>query len=172
MANNEPITGEEREQILEMLRRGNLTHREISRRMGRAQSSISRLAKSEDIQTVHKRKRTAVAKDVEGTFSRDERVALADKVLGVVSGLIEGGGLNAKDLRETTMALKEALAARRLEDQPEEAGKETDDTVWDASFALPGESKGIGYDPNTAIGREMIKLQRELEGDEDGHDYS
>ena len=162
MANNQPITSEERVEILEMLRRGNLTHREIGRRVNRAQSSISKLARDANITPVNRRKRSPAAKDVEGTFSRDERVNLADKVLGVVSGLVEEGGLSPKDLRETTLALKEALAARRMEDQPEEE-KKADDVVWDSTFAIPGESRGIGYDPKTYVGREMIKLKEELE---------
>jgi hypothetical protein len=161
MANNQPITSEERVEILEMLRRGNLTHREIGRRVNRAQSSISKLARDANITPVNKSKRSPAAKDVEGTFSRDERVNLADKVLGVVSGLVEEGGLSPKDLRETTLALKEALAARRMEDQPEEEKKD-DDIVWDKSFAVTGESKGIGYDPNSYIGREMAKLDEAM----------
>jgi hypothetical protein len=39
--------------------------------------------------------------------------------------------------------------------------------VWDESFAVPGESRGIGYDPNTYVGREMIKLKEELEREYD-----
>jgi hypothetical protein len=42
-----------------------------------------------------------------------------DSVQAVISQLVEGGGLNPRELRETTQALKQALDARRAEDPPE-----------------------------------------------------
>jgi transposase-like protein len=162
MAKTGPVTSEERLEIVAALKRGNLSHREIARRFDRAQSTISAIAKDAAITPTNRRKRTPAAKDVEGTYSREERVALADKVLGVIGNLVEEGGLNPKDLRETTAALKQTLEARRMDDVALEEEKKDDHIYWDADFATE-DSPGLGYDPNTEIGRKMIEFEQKLQ---------
>jgi hypothetical protein len=56
---------------------------------------------------------------LENSFTREERVNLTDRILSVIGEMVEGGGLNPRELRETTMALKQTLDARRAEDFPE-----------------------------------------------------
>jgi Bacterial regulatory protein, arsR family len=162
MAKTGPVTSEERLEILEALKRGNLSHREIARRFDRAQSTVSSIAKDAAITPQNRRKRTPAATAVEGTYSREERVALADKVLGVIGNLVEEGGLNPRDLKETTAALKQTLEARRMDDIEPEEEKE-DNTVWQKEFAVPGESKGLGIGPNTALGKKFLEQSAKID---------
>jgi hypothetical protein len=160
-----PITSEERAEIIQLLRKGNLSHREISRRVNRAQSSISAIARDASITPVKKLKRTPAATEVEGTFSRDGRISVADSAIGVISELLRGGGLSPRDLKETTAALKTALESRRMEDvevDPEEAKK--DRTTWLEALATPGESRGIGVQPsNGEVGVRMVAFAKAAE---------
>jgi len=120
MANNRPLTSEERLEIVEALKRGNLSHRAIAQQFKRSQSTISAIARDAGVAPTHRRRRTAAAKDIEGTYSREERVAIADKALGVLNDLLSSGGLSPRELKETTAALKLTLDARRAEDFPEQ----------------------------------------------------
>jgi len=167
MANKGPLTSEERLEIVEVLKKGNLSHREIAKRFGRAQSTISMLAREAGITPTHRRRRTAAAKDPDSTYSREERVAIADRALGVLNDLLSSGGLNPRELKDVTAALKQTLDARRSEDFPEqdEKGKSgEDDIYWDPVWADPDDpSVGIGYDPKTKIGREMIEFSKMID---------
>jgi transposase-like protein len=167
MANKPPLTTEERLRIVEALKKGNLSHRAIAKQFNRSQSTISTIAKDAGITPTHRRKRTPAAQDVEGSFTREERINLTDRVLGVIGGLVEDGGLSPRDLRETTQALKQALDARRSEDiepKGDDRSKEGG-IVWDEAFASE-DSLGMGYDPNTEIGREMIRFTQKLDEEE------
>ena len=92
MANNRPLTSEERLEIVEVLKRGNLSHRAVAKQFNRGQSTVSALARDAGIASSHRRRRTVAAKDVEETYSREEHVAIADKALGVLNDLICSGG--------------------------------------------------------------------------------
>jgi hypothetical protein len=160
MANKRPLRGEERLQIVDVLKKGNLSHREIAKRFNRAQSTISSIARDAGITPRHRRRRTPAARDVESTYSREERINFVDRIIGALGAMVDAGGLSPKEAREVTQAAKVALDARRSEDiEPEENKKDDEDLV----------SIGLGdmrVDPNTYIGREMLKLEKELvEGD-------
>jgi IS30 family transposase len=73
MAKTGPVTSEERLEIVEALKRGNLSHREIARRFDRAQSTVSAIAKDAAITPTNRRKRTPAATAVEDTYSRRRR---------------------------------------------------------------------------------------------------
>jgi IS30 family transposase len=90
MANNRPLTSEERLQIVEALKRGNLSHRALAQEFNRSQSTISQIARDAAIPPTHRRRRSPAAKDLEGSFTREERINLTDRVLGVIGGLVEG----------------------------------------------------------------------------------
>ena len=64
MANSTPLTADEKLQIVDALKKGNLSHREIAKRFGRAQSTISMLARDAGVSPTHRRRRTAAARDV------------------------------------------------------------------------------------------------------------
>jgi Helix-turn-helix domain len=158
MGHKAPLTTEERLEIVEVLKRGNLSHRAIAKQFNRSQSTISTIAKDAGITATHRRRRSPAAKDLEGSFTREERINLTDRVLGVIGGLVEGGGLSPRDLRETTQALKQALDARRAEDtEPDHDEKSGERT----SVPLPGMGE-MAADPDTPIGRELLKLEAEL----------
>jgi transposase-like protein len=116
MAYTQTLNSEERLRIVEALRRGNRSHRELAREFGRAQSTISKIARDAGITATHRRKRTPAASDVESTYDKQERVNFADRVLGVLDGMITEGGLSPRDIREVAQAAKVVLDARRSED--------------------------------------------------------
>jgi len=124
MANNRPLTTDAKLEIVEVLKRGNLSHRAIAKQFNRSQSTISAIAREAGIAPTHRRRRTAAAKHVVGTYSREERVAIADRALSVLNDLLSSGGLTPRELREITQALKQTLDARRAEDFPEVIEKE------------------------------------------------
>src|SRR5215204_1796124 len=109
MANNRPLTTDAKLEIVEVLKRGNLSHRAIAKQFNRSQSTISAIAREAGIAPTHRRRRTAAAKHVVGTYSREERVAIADRALSVLNDLLSSGGLTPRELREITQALKQTL---------------------------------------------------------------
>jgi hypothetical protein len=153
-----PVTAEERLQIAEALKQGNRSHRAIAQEFNRSQSTVSSIAKDIGVASIHRRKRTPAARDIEGTYSREERISFVDRIIGALGAMVDAGGLSPKEAREVTQAAKVALDARRSEDiEPEENKKDDEDLV----------SIGLGdmrVDPNTYIGREMLKLEKELVG--------
>ena len=116
MTYRRPMDSEERRNIVEMLKRGNLSHREISRRVNRSQSKISTIAKEEGITPTYKRRRSSAVEGVEETFSKERRVATADKFLASLDELVSSGGLTLREAREVGQSLKVGLEARRAED--------------------------------------------------------
>jgi transposase-like protein len=116
------LTREQREAIIADIKARIKSFHQIARDHSVSQSTVSAIAKEEGISPTRKRKRTAAAKDVEGTYSRAERVAVADKALSALDELIASGGLNPREMREATQALKQTLDARRAEDFPEPEG--------------------------------------------------
>jgi transposase-like protein len=172
MANNSPLGREEKLEIVEALRKGNASHRELARRFKRSQSTISKLARDSGITPVHRRMRSPAAADLEGSFTREERINLTDRVLGVIGALVEGGGLNPRELRETTQALKQTLDARRAEDiAPPEQSEESKQNTW-----VPLGLGDIRYDISTPFGQELAKKMQEEyfaaehDGRRDDHD--
>jgi hypothetical protein len=167
MAYTPPLSSAERLEIVEALKRGNLSHRAIAQQFSRSQSTISTIAKDAGITSTHKRKRTpACSGNVESTYDKQARVDFQDRFLSALDGMVTEGGLSPRDAREVAQASKVVLDARRAEDQPEpeeEEAKREDMIVWDDTFATPGESKGLGYDPNTKIGREMIEAVEKID---------
>ena len=119
MANNKPLTSDEKLEIVEVLKRGNLSHRAVAKQFNRSQSTVSQIARDAGITPTHRRRRTPAAKDIGGSFGGRERIKLADSVLGVISEMIKGGGHSPRELKDITQALKLALEARRAEDLPE-----------------------------------------------------
>ena len=111
-----PLTSEERLEIVEALRRGNLSHRALAQQFNRSQSTISGIAKDAGISSSHRRKRTPAAKDLESTYSREERIRFEDRILGVLDEMVAAGGLSPREVRELAQAAKVALDARRSED--------------------------------------------------------
>jgi transposase len=79
MANRRPLRTEEKLKITEALRKGNLSHREISRQFKRSQSTVNQIAKDAVITPTLRRKRSPRAHDVEGTYSREQRIELVDR---------------------------------------------------------------------------------------------
>jgi transposase-like protein len=117
------VPKEKREAIVADIKARIKSFRQIGRDHSVSQSTVSAIAKEEGISPTRKRKRTAAAKDVEGTYSRAERVAVADKALSALDELIASGGLNPREMREATQALKQTLDARRAEDLPSPEGE-------------------------------------------------
>ena len=116
MANKGPLTSEERLEIVEALRRGNHSHRALAQQFNRSQSTISGIAKDAGISSSHRRRRTPAAKDLESTYSREERIRFEDRILGVLDEMVAAGGLSPREVREVAQAAKVALDARRSED--------------------------------------------------------
>jgi hypothetical protein len=125
MANNSPLTREERLEIVEALRKGNVSHRELAQRFNRAQSTVSKIARDSGITPAHRRKRTPAASDVESTYDWQERKNFADRFLGVLDGMVSEGGLSPRDTKEVAQAFKVVMDARRAEDvgPPEKSGE-------------------------------------------------
>jgi hypothetical protein len=126
MANKPPLTTKERLDIVEALKKGNLSHRELAKRFNRAQSTISKVARDAGITPAHRRKRTPAASDVEASYDKQERVNFADRFIGVLDGMITDGGLSPRDAREVAQAAKVVLDARRAEDIEPEPTNEPD----------------------------------------------
>jgi transposase-like protein len=153
---NQRLPAEERLEIIEALKRGNLSHQEIAKRFKRAQSTVSSIARDAGITPTHRRRRTPAARDVEGTFNQEERINFVDRFIGVLDGMISGGGLTPREAREVSQAAKVALDARRSEDLPDEGDEQ-------GQRFEPLEGMGdMAIDPNSRIGREMKKLEEEL----------
>lgn len=130
MANNKPLTSDEKLEIVEVLKRDNLSHRAVAKQFNRSQSTVSQIARDAGITPTHRRRRTPAAKDIGGSFGGRERIKLADSVLGVISQMIKGGGHNPRELKDITQALMLALEARRAEDPPRDRrGQERRDSV-------------------------------------------
>jgi len=111
------MDSEERRKIVELLKRGNLSHRAIARQFNRSQSTISAIAKEEGITPTHRRRRSSAVESVEETYSKEKRIATADKVLASLDNLISSVGLTPREFREVSQAFKQTLEARRAEDQ-------------------------------------------------------
>jgi transposase-like protein len=163
MANSSPLGREEKLEIVEALRKGNASHRELARRFKRSQSTISKLARDSGITPVHRRMRSPAAADLEGSFTREERINLTDRVLGVIGALVEGGGLNPRE---------QTLDARRAEDiDPPEQSEESKQNTW-----VPLGLGDIRYDISTPFGQELAKKMQEEyfaaehDGRRDDHD--
>lgn len=124
------MSSEERLQIAEALRKGNLSHHEIGKRFGRAQSTISKIARDAGITPTHRRRRTPSAKDVEGTYDREERVNFTDRFIDTLSRMIGGGGLTPREAREVAQAAKVALDARRAEDTEPDRQEGEEPELW------------------------------------------
>jgi hypothetical protein len=157
VTNNKPLTSEEKLQIVEVLRKGNRSHREVARQFNRAQSTISSIARDAGITPTHRRRRTPAASDVESTYDKQERVNFADRFIGVLDGMVSRGGLSPKDAREVAQAAKVVLDARRGEDIEPDSTIAPDEEGY---IAL-----GLGemrVDPNSYMGREMLKVEEEL----------
>jgi hypothetical protein len=150
---------EEKLEILEVLRRGNLSHHEIAKRFNRAQSTVSKIARDASITPTHRRKRSGAAKDPETTYGKEQRIAFQDRFIGVLEDMVESGGLTPKDVREVAQAAKVVLDARRSEDvEPDE-----DEKSQQSQTLVPLEGMGeMMADPNTDVGREMLKLEAQL----------
>jgi len=75
--------------------------------------------------------------------------------------------LNARELKEVTASLKQTLEARRGEDFPEQDDKgksRGDDIYWEPAFSDPNDPEiGLGFDPRTEIGREMIAVSKAID---------
>jgi transposase len=162
MTNKGALTSEERLEILEALKRGSQSHHEIAKRFGRAQSTISKLARDAGITPTHRRRRSPAAQDLEGSFTREERIRLTDRVLGVIGALVEGGGLNPRELREITQALKQTLDARRAEDTEPDSQQSKERELWPLGL---GE---MAIDASTPLGRELREEFTQREGEEEG----
>jgi transposase-like protein len=165
MGHKPPLTAEERLEIVEVLKRGNLSHRAIAKQFNRSQSTISTIAKDAGITSTHKRKRSPAAKDLEGSFTREERVKFLDRSIGAVDHMFGGGGLTPRELREVAQAAKVLLDARRSEDvrEPEERSA---NRRW-----IPLEGMGeMEVDADTEVGRAMLKLEEKWaqEDEEEG----
>jgi transposase-like protein len=117
MANNRPLSSEERLEIVEVLKKGNLSHREIAKRFNRAQSTVSSIGRDAGITPTHRRRRTpAASHDLESTYDKQERINFEDRFIGVLDGMLTDGGLSPREAREVAQAAKVVLDARRSED--------------------------------------------------------
>src|SRR5215210_3910359 len=151
-----PLASEERLEIVEALRRGNLSHRALAQQFNRSQSTISGIAKDAGISSSHRRKRTPAAKDLESTYSREERIRFEDRILGVLDEMVAAGGLSPREVREVAQAAKVALDARRSEDGGDRLGDEKAEKS-NQTFVKVGLGD-LAVDPNTDIGRELLEL--------------
>jgi transposase-like protein len=154
MANNSQLTREERLEIVEALRKGNASHRELAQRFRRAQSTISKVARDSGISPTHRRKRTPAASDVDSTYGKQERVDFADRFLGALDGMITEGGLSPRDAREVAQAAKVVLDARRSEDVEDVKDGDTKET-----HSSPGGPRLEAFNLEEMFGR----LDREQE---------
>jgi transposase len=180
MGHNGPLTSKERLEIVEVLKKGNLSHREIAARFNRAQSTVSKLARDAGITPTHRRRRTPAARDVESTYTREERINFVDRIIGVLGGMVDGGGLSPREAREVTQAAKVALDARRSEDvehseaalgqgnlTPQELEKKGFEGLTPQELEKHGwVDVGLGdvrIHPDTEIGRELLEAGEKAE---------
>jgi hypothetical protein len=178
MANNRPLRGEERLQIVEVLKKGNLSHREIAKRFNRAQSTISAVARVAGITPTHRRRRTpAASHDLEITYDKQERINFQDRFIGVLDGMLTDGGLSPREAREVAQASKVVFDARRAEDiEPSEAHtnltpQELEKKGFEGLTPQELEKQGwvevglgdVRIHPDTVIGRELLEAGEKAE---------
>jgi histone H3/H4 len=177
MANNQPLTSKERLEIVEVLRKGNLSHRAIAQQFNRAQSTISSIARDAGITPSHRRRRTPAARDVEITYDKQERINFQDRFIGVLDGMLTDGGLSPREAREVAQASKVVFDARRAEDiEPSEAHtnlspQELEKKGFEGLTPQELEKQGwvevglgdVRIHPDTVIGRELLEAGEKAE---------
>jgi transposase-like protein len=123
MTQRSPLTPEEREKIVSLLREGGLSQGAIARLVGRAQSTVSSVAAQEGLSAP--RHRTPVqANHARRVYAREQRRQLLDKFLSLTEAMIDAGGMSPREVRELGQGIGTAIEKRRLED--DEAGSITE----------------------------------------------
>jgi hypothetical protein len=167
------LSKEEKEAILKDIRAKRKSFQQISKDHRVSISTVSRMAAELGLSAP--RKKTKPTDVPEHSYDRSKRISALDRMLGSIEQMVSNGGLSTRQIKDLAGAAQSVFSTRRQEDiEPEEEAKK-DDVVWDEDFAVTGESKGIGYKPNSYIGREMAKLNEAMaqpgypDGERQGH---
>jgi hypothetical protein len=102
----------------------------------------------------------------EHNYDRTKRISALDRMLNSIETMVANGGLSSRQLKDLAGVAPSVFSTRRQEDiEPEEQKKdEPDDIYWDRVFSDPNDPEvGIGYDPKTKSGREMIEFSKALD---------
>ena len=157
------LSKEQRGAIERDIRAKKKSFRQISLDHSTSISTISRIGA--ELGLASPRKKTQPVEVPEHSYDRTKRISALDRMLNSIDTMVERGGLSSRQIKDLAGAAKEVYATRRAEDiepDPEEKRKET--TVWLGEFATPGESRGIGVDPeDPVVGRKMLEFSKKLD---------
>jgi hypothetical protein len=160
------LSTEEKESILKDIRAKKKSFQQISKDHRVSISTVSRMAA--ELGLASPRKKTKPADVPEHSYDRTRRISALDRMVLSIEQMVSNGGLSSRQLKDLAGAAQSVFATRRAEDiepDPEEKKKET--TVWLGEFATPGESRGIGVDPETEIGKQMVEFSNQLNAGRD-----
>jgi transposase-like protein len=134
MTQRSPLTPEEREKIVSLLKEGGLSQGAIARMVGRAQSTVSSVAAQEGLSAP--RHRTPVqANHARRVYAREQRRELLDKFLSLAEAMIDAGGMSPREARELVQGIGTAIEKRRQED--DETGSITEARSGHSHHAKP-----------------------------------
>jgi transposase-like protein len=123
MTQRSPLTPEEREKIVSLLKEGGLSQGAVARLVGRAQSTVSSVATQEGLSAP--RHRTPVqANYARKVYAKEQRRELHDKFLFLTEAQLDQGQMTPREMRELAQAMALVTEKRRLED--DEAGSITE----------------------------------------------
>jgi transposase-like protein len=157
------LSSKEKEGILNDIKRHSASFQSIAKKHSVSISTVSRLAGENGLSSP--RKRTSAAQVPEHSYDRAQRISALDRMLNSIDTMVERGGLSSRQIKDLAGAAKEVFATRRAEDiEPVPEGKKEKNTVWLEEFAVPGESRGIGVDPeDPVVGRKMLEFSKQLD---------
>jgi transposase-like protein len=167
------LTPEQREAIIKDIKARKLTFRRIAHKHQVSSATVSTLAEREGLRRPRKTtpKTTPATPAPDNSYDRAQRISALDRMLNSIDKMIEKGGLSTSQLKDLAGAAQSVYSTRRAEDiEPDPEEKKQDTTVWLEEFATPGESRGIGLDLNTEVGRRMYAFGLAMET-EDIDDY-
>ena len=151
MTQRSPLTPEEREKIVSLLKEGGLSQGAIARLVGRAQSTVSSVATQEGLSAPRHRKpvRANYARKV---YAKEQRRELHDKFLSLTESQLDQGQMTPREMKELAQAIAIVAEKRRLED--DEAGSITETR------------SGTPRAGTINLAEEFAKLDAQLQGEE------
>jgi hypothetical protein len=157
------LSKEEKESIVRDIRAKKQSFQQISKKHSVAISTVSKMAAELGLSSP--RKRTKPGTLPEHSYDRTKRISALDRMLNSIESMVERGGLSSRQIKDLAGAAKEVYATRRAEDiEPDPGEKKKETTVWLGEFAVDGESKGIGVDPeDPVVGRKMLEFSKQLD---------
>jgi transposase-like protein len=152
---------EEKEAIVRDIRAKKKSFQQISRDHSVSISTVSRFAA--ELGLASPRKKTKPAGVPEHSYDRARRISALDRMVLSIEQMVSNGGLSSRQLKDLAGAAQSVFATRRAEDiEPEPEPQKADQTVWLEEFATEN-SPGIGLNPNTEIGREMLEFKQQID---------